>query len=616
MPPTERRFWVVRAGSRGEDEELVLRSSVAMIGSREATFPIPSDKNAIEEKFADTHASRNPRAVSNWVGQLDTFANEIQEGDFVVLPRKGAGPVAVGTVIGPYEHREIAGELRHTRGVRWIRKDIPRDDFGADVKFLDGAMTVFRIRENSVAKRLATVLEPELDLKSDEGLRRACEQAAATLDPDRVRETAALLKEVQAASFEKRATFFRRDFTGVARKEKLLELLRKMGRSGSGKYPVQANRRILDRLIEVIGPVDPSDLDAVAERMLLGEALYRLVPLQKPISLADLMRRFRAAVKEEKLRFPEALVESLHLGLWADRQRHFAVLAGLSGTGKTQLAVQYGKALTGFEGETGGPVEVIAVQPGWHDPGRLLGYVNPLADGAYQRTEFLDFVLAASEKPETPHVLVLDEMNLSHPEQYFAPILSAMERKGGEIALHRGDAEKLGVPTGIPYPTNLVIIGTVNMDETTMGISDKVLDRAFTLEFWDIDPDEWPGWSECALGEAEKPGVRKLLADLTDALRPAQRHFGWRVIAEVAGFLELRAGDTDGKLDATAALDAVIYAKVLPKVRGEDTPQFRKCLEDTRKVLEGQNLEKCARKVKELQEDLDATGSASFWRRP
>ena len=718
MPPTERRFWVVRAGSAGEDEKQVLGSGLAMLVFREAPFPIPSDKNAIREGISDANPSRNPREVGNWVGQLDTFANVIEEGDFVVLPRMRP-LIAVGKVTGPYEHREIDGELRHTRRVQWIRKDIPRDSFGADVKFLDVPMTVFRIWNNNVTERIGGILdETELDLKSDEGLRRACEQAgAATLDPDRVRETAALLKEVQAASLETRATeqfqtriwgnksvwrggtsgarvtsalddsdfrewfaqqtvrslasegsertkdlhniyrettdklkekggrvpiietlralaiCFPGDFTGVMREEKLFGLLRAMGMRGSEERLVEANRRIVDRLTEVMGPVDTSDLDAVAERMLLGGALYGLwrrpvppepiptpVPRPDPVravpSLGEVMRRFRAAVKEEKLRFPEALVESLHLGLWADRQRHFAVLAGLSGTGKTQLAVQYGKALTGFEGETGGPVEVIAVQPGWHDPGRLLGYVNPLADGAYQRTEFLDFLLAASENPGTPHVLVLDEMNLSHPEQYFAPMLSAMERKGGEIALHRGDAEKLGVPTGIPYPENLVIIGTVNMDETTMGISDKVLDRAFTLEFWDIDPKEWPGWTGCSLGETEKSGIRQLLTELTDALRPAQRHFGWRVIAEAVGFLEQRTREADGKLDATAALDAVIYAKVLPKVRGDDTPRFRKCLEDTRKVLEGRNLEKCTRKVKELQEDLDATGSASFWRRP
>ena len=104
----------------------------------------------------------------------------------------------------------------------------------------------------------------------------------------------------------------------------------------------------------------------------------------------------------ENLRFERSLVEALHLGLWADEQRHFAVLSGLSGTGKTRIALHYAMALTGAESDTGGPVEVIAVHPGWHDPGPLLGYVNPLT-GGYARTEFLNFLLEAAAKPdETP----------------------------------------------------------------------------------------------------------------------------------------------------------------------------------------------------------------------
>ena len=315
----------------------------------------------------------------------------------------------------------------------------------------------------------------------------------------------------------------------------------------------------------------------------------------------------------ENLRFERSLVEALHLGLWADEQRHFAVLSGLSGTGKTQIALRYAMALTGAESDTGGPVEVIAVHPGWHDPGPLLGYVNPLT-GGYARTEFLNFLLEAAAKPDEAHVLILDEMNLSHPEQYFAPILSAMEIPGGEIPLHRGDPDELGVPTGVPYPKNLVIIGTVNMDETTMGISDKVLDRAFTLEFWDIEPGKWPGWESCGLDEGEKAKVRDLLTVLTKTLSPARRHFGWRVIAEVVGFLEGRSRDAGIEIGAAAALDQVVYAKVLPKLRGSDTPRFRKCLDETLATLKGAGLDRCAAKVRGLREDLEATGSCSFWR--
>ena len=336
----------------------------------------------------------------------------------------------------------------------------------------------------------------------------------------------------------------------------------------------------------------------------------RPAPLPPMSDLWDAMSR-RAG--EANLRFERSLLEALHLGLWADEQRHFAVLSGLSGTGKTQIALRYAMALTGAESDTGGPVEVIAVHPGWHDPGPLLGYVNPLT-GGYARTEFLNFLLEAATKPDETHVLILDEMNLSHPEQYFAPILSAMEISDGEIPLHRGDPDELGVPTGVAYPKNLVLIGTVNMDETTMGISDKVLDRAFTLEFWDIEPEEWPGWESCGLDGSEERKVRGLLAALTKTLSPARRHFGWRVISEVVGFLEGRSRDAGIEIGPDAALDQVIYAKVLPKLRGSDTPRFRKCLDETAAVLEKAGLEMCARKVRSLKEDLDATGSCSFWR--
>ena len=80
----------------------------------------------------------------------------------------------------------------------------------------------------------------------------------------------------------------------------------------------------------------------------------------------------------------------------------------------------------------------------------------------------------------------------------------------------RGDFD--GVPRSIPYPKNLVLIGTVNMDETTMGLSDKVLDRAFTLEFWQISVNHWPGWNSCGLPKEQAEQVRALLIQLMKAL--------------------------------------------------------------------------------------------------
>lgn len=310
--------------------------------------------------------------------------------------------------------------------------------------------------------------------------------------------------------------------------------------------------------------------------------------------------------------FSPSLVTSLHLGLWANQRRHFAILTGLSGSGKTLLAREYGKALTRAAGESSDLLCTVPVQPGWYDPTPILGYVNPLSRDTYEGTRFLDLLVHANEHPELPHVAILDEMNLSHPEQYLAPILSAMET-GDAIELHSKGERFDGVPGRIPYPSNLVIIGTVNMDETTLGISDKVLDRAYTLEFWEIQIDKWPGWDETGLPAEDTAAVRKLLHDLMAALAPARLHFGWRIINEMVGFL--RARQLEGKgISLTEAMDQVVFAKLLPKLRGEDSSRFRKALQDCGEALRAHGLVASQLKVAELQNDLDTIGSARFWR--
>ena len=391
------------------------------------------------------------------------------------------------------------------------------------------------------------------------------------------------------------------------------------------------NRWILDRLEQAAGPVDRTDWTAVARRMVLPDALCQVLndrppppprskgasPDQAPrpdrSELGRIAAHFDAVRTAGRLIFEPDDVESLHLGLWAHERRHFAVLTGLSGTGKTRLAVEYAKALAGQEDESTGRIRTIAVQPGWHDPAPLLGYVDPLGENRYASTEFLRFLIRASENRSQPHACVLDEMNLSHPEQYLAPILSAMELDDGRIELHGGDENAYGVPPSIPYPGNLVLIGTVNMDETTMGISDKVLDRAFTLEFWDVDVDRWPGWAGSPLRDRDKAAVRTILGRLTAALSPARLHFGWRVIEEVVRFMEQRQLQS-ASLSTEDALDRALYAKVLPKLRGDDAPRVRSALDGCRAALAERDLRRSTAKVEELIGDLEQIGSFRFWR--
>ena len=310
--------------------------------------------------------------------------------------------------------------------------------------------------------------------------------------------------------------------------------------------------------------------------------------------------------------FPESLIRKLHSGIWANERRHFAVLTGLSGSGKTLLAKAYGDAIAGKSSRRGEQISIVPVQPGWYDPSALLGYVNPLKGDSYIRTPFLEFLLTAANTPDQPFTVVLDEMNLSRPEQYLAPILSAMET-GDALALHREDEIFDGVPADIRYPSNLVIIGTVNMDETTHGISDKVLDRAFTIEFWDVDLAEYPSWEKRSLDAEHESKARALLEDLMTSLRPARLHFGWRVVDDVLDYMEHVMGD-GGVTDPVTTLDDVVYAKVLPKLRGDDSQRFRNALEDCERVLSEHGLKDCKRKVRELKDDLELTGSARFWR--
>ena len=275
----------------------------------------------------------------------------------------------------------------------------------------------------------------------------------------------------------------------------------------------------------------PRSDDVVEDNDAGTEAQQHEGPVALP-SFADIYHRVSVAGQ-----FPDQLVAELHAGLWAHPRRHFGILTGLSGSGKTLLAREYAKAIAPQDAPTGKHLCTIAVQPAWYDPGALLGYVNPLRGDSYFRTRFVEFLIAASNDPGRPYVAVLDEMNLSHPEQYLAPLLSAMET-GAPVNLHTEGGLFDGIPPSVPYPSNLVVIGTVNMDETTHGLSDKILDRAFTMEFWDIDLGTYPRWGDRGLAKEDEAKARAALDALMTALKPARLHFGWRIVDDVLDFLQ------------------------------------------------------------------------------
>ena len=207
----------------------------------------------------------------------------------------------------------------------------------------------------------------------------------------------------------------------------------------------------------------------------------------------------------------------------AIKSKPFLLLAGISGTGKSRIVRELARACweegsEEFEAQKPRNFEMVQVKPNWHDSSELIGYVSRIGvdkDGnpkpVFVAGEFLKFVARAWEEPELPYFLCLDEMNLAPVEQYFAEYLSVVEsRKADGIGnittdpilkkskedwyrvltselTDDDDVRNRFLEDGICIPQNLIVIGTVNMDETTFSFSRKVLDRAMTIEMNEVD---------------------------------------------------------------------------------------------------------------------------------
>ena len=201
----------------------------------------------------------------------------------------------------------------------------------------------------------------------------------------------------------------------------------------------------------------------------------------------------------------------------AIKSKPFLLLAGISGTGKSRIVRELARACwevgsEGYKNPRGKNFEIVQVKPNWHDSSELIGYVSRVSGSpVFVAGDFLKFVAKAWENPEVPYFLCLDEMNLAPVEQYFAEYLSVVEsrkcQEDGTITtdpiLKKCDEQwyfdltaqltnddgirKRFNNEGICIPQNLIVVGTVNMDETTFSFSRKVLDRAMTIEMNEVD---------------------------------------------------------------------------------------------------------------------------------
>jgi hypothetical protein len=279
------------------------------------------------------------------------------------------------------------------------------------------------------------------------------------------------------------------------------------------------------------------------------------------------------------------------------RTKPFAILAGVSGTGKSRLPALVAEG-------TGGVSRLVPVRPDWTDSAETLGYTD--LSGRFRPGAVLRLAREAAEHTSRGHVCILDEMNLARPEHFFAEVLSHVEDRrphpgggfaGGALLPSPADEEW----STVGLPPNLALVGTVNMDESAHGFSRKVLDRAFTLELSDVDlarweaeegdgaeppaPARWPAsaWYPRALTlgtlPTPSPAERARIKETVDALCAANAHLapagvqaGYRSRDEMALFV-LHAGETPECFTTRAGepvdpLDLALHMKLLPRLAG------------------------------------------------
>lgn len=372
------------------------------------------------------------------------------------------------------------------------------------------------------------------------------------------------------------------------------------------------------------------------KQLIIKDEMIEKRPVDDPMNENKLIERICRIILNNGFTFSNIQLINYYLSL---KTKPFVILTGISGTGKTKITALFAKAVCeDFDKQ----YLLLPVRPDWNDDKYLLGYYNPLTH-KYLSTKFLDFLMRADLDLENPYFICLDEMNLAHVEYYFSTFLSAMESET-EIPLH---AEKTivqtesgeEIPGKIKIPPNLFFTGTVNMDETTYRFSPKVLDRANTIEFNEINLLDMETQQQNETSSPDEPDIKSLFKEyfLDDEIRKNGRnsktyiewvnknkenfvgflhkinkealekqnlHFGYRIRDEILRYMYFAEQLYSDDFKEETALDFQIRQKILPKIKGTDS--IRPALESMGKLIEKYPLSTA--KLNQMLEALNNNG--------
>lgn len=428
----------------------------------------------------------------------------------------------------------------------------------------------------------------------------------------------------------------------------------------------------------------------------IGDVDSAVVEEKETIEPNDIYTLFGKTTKTKEFSLSDTNYQTRNF-LPALRTKPFLLLAGISGTGKSQIVKEMAFATCPDYGDlrksevTPGNYCLVEVKPNWHDSTELLGYESVIKKH-YVVTKFIKFVVKAMQYPEVPFFVCLDEMNLAPVEQYFAEFLSVLESrklvddeiisepliekecfqkdivayelfnlpfpKTGDMQIKSvslsdadlGDYAEIWhtlQEEGLCIPQNLIVIGTVNMDETTHQFSRKVIDRAMTFEMNEANFNSYFE-DTVTLDYVEKPLDAKMflarnvngnraieeinnleenfqsivvetLQKLNAALMDTPFKIAYRVQNElVLYFTELWKDNSEADQEKLlmSALDDIMMMKVLPRIEGDDELLGnRSCgaLHELHDFAAERSLTKSIGKIEEMLKRLERSHFTSFW---
>ncbi len=348
--------------------------------------------------------------------------------------------------------------------------------------------------------------------------------------------------------------------------------------------------------------------------------------------LEKVANSFRPRSNKQTIMSPSEVSDAKKTYLTALRTKPFMLLAGISGTGKSRIVRKLAQATTTqnyaddndrWNDNRPENFELIQVKPNWHNSMDVVGFYSNISK-KYEFTPFVEFIVKAWQHTDTPYFLCLDEMNLAPVEEYFAEFLSAIESRStdsegnyitdpiikpfkdfgesvgkGMLKHLFGEADPIDknplavqfYEKGLTLPPNLMVMGTVNMDETTFSFSRKVLDRAMSVEMNEVDYDKFlsgeteafplltdfnallvnrPQKASEVKDDIDSEKVVEYLKDVNALLEDTPFKLGYRAANEAMLYVAANKELVGEKFSLTTALDEFTLMKILSRIEGDD----------------------------------------------